>query len=143
LLHADFPFDHRDAVLSGFLRMAERGDGAAGQDQRLGDITPRGLEAMLVPMPRRAEQGAHVFLEHRQRRIGQTGFQACCLNREDRRPPHRFESGDVLDGHDRPLVDQPGKAGGVDSSGVRKVNSQSGCIFETIQHAEAGMPEET
>jgi hypothetical protein len=136
LLHADLAFDHGDAVLSGFLRMAERGDGAAEQDQRPGNITPRRLEALLVPIPRPAEQGAHVFLEHRERRIGQAGFQACRLNREDRRPPCRFEIGDVLDGHDRPLVDQPGEAGGMDSSGARRVNSQPARIFETIQQRD-------
>ena len=136
LLHADLAFDHGDAVLSGFLGVTERGDGAAEQDQRLGDIAACGLETLLVAVPRSAEQGAHVFLEHRERRVGQPGFQAARLNREDRRPPRRFEIGDVLDGHDRPLVDQPGEAGGVDTSGARRVNSQPARIFETIQQRD-------
>ena len=83
-----------------------------------------------------AEQGAHVFLEHGERRVGQSGFQAGRLNREDRRPPRRFEIGDVLDGHDRALVDQPGEAGGVDSSGARGVDPQPARIFETIQQRD-------
>jgi hypothetical protein len=62
-------------------------------------------EAVTCP----AEQGAHVFLEHRERRVGQPGFQAGRLNCEDRRLPRRFEIGDVLDGHDRPFVDQPAR----------------------------------
>ena len=74
LLHADLAFDHGDAVLSGFLRVAERGDGAAEQDQCPGDIAPRGLETPLVAVPRPAEQGAHVFLEHGERRVGRAGF---------------------------------------------------------------------
>ena len=115
LLHADLAFDHGDAVLSGFLGVPERGDGAAEQDQRLGDIAPRGLETPLVAVPRPAEQGAHVFLEHGERRVGEPGFEAGGLDHEDRRPPRRFEIGDVLDGHDRPFVDQPGEAGGMDS----------------------------
>ena len=116
--------------------MAERGDGAAEQDQRPGDIASRCLEAPLVAVPRPAEQGAHVFLEHGERRVGQPGFQAGRLNREDRRPPCRFEVGDVLDGHDRPLVDQPGEAGGVDASGPGRVDFQPARAFETIQQRD-------
>ena len=136
LLHADLAFDHGDAILTGLLRAAERGDGAAEQDQCPGDIAPRGLETPLVAVPRPAEQGAHVFLEHGERRVGQPGFQAGGLNREDRRAPCRFEIGDVLDGHDRPLVDQPGETGGVDTSGARGVDSQPARIFETIQQRD-------
>jgi hypothetical protein len=62
--------------------------------------------------------------------------QAGRLNREDRRPPCWFEIGDVLDGHDRPLVDQPGEAGGVDTSGGRGFDSEPPCIFETIQQRD-------
>ena len=133
MLHADLAFDYRDAVLSGLLGVTERGDGATEQDQRLGDIAPRGLEASLVAVSRPAEQGAHVFLEHGERRVGEPGFQAGGLNREDRRPPRRFEIGDVLDGHDRPLVNQPGEAGGMNASDACGVNSQSARIFETVQ----------
>ena len=93
----------------------------------------RGLKPPLVAVPCSAEQGAHVFLEHGKRRVGQPGFQAAGLNSEDRRPPGWFEIGDVLDGHDRPLVDQPGETGGVDSSGARRIASQPARIFETLQ----------
>ncbi len=133
LLHADLAFDHDDAVLSKLLRVSERGDGTAEQDQRPGDVAPRGLETPLVAVPRPAEQGAHVFLEHGERRIGEPGFEAHGLDNEDRRPPRRVEIGDVLDGHDRPLVNQPGEAGGVDSSGPRRVDPQPARVFETIQ----------
>jgi hypothetical protein len=136
LLHADLAFDHGEAVLSGCLRMAERGDGAAEQNQRSGDIAPCGLAAPLVAVPCAAEQGAHVFLEHGERRVGQPRFQAGRLNREDRRPPWRFEIGAVLDGHDRPLVDQPREAGGVDMSGARGVDAQLPRVFETIQQRD-------
>ena len=44
------------------------------QNQRPGDITSRGLETPLVPVPCPAKQGAHVFLEHGERRIGQPGL---------------------------------------------------------------------
>lgn len=54
LLHADLAFDHGDAVLAGFLRAAERGDGAAEQDQCRSDITPGGLETSLIAVPRPA-----------------------------------------------------------------------------------------
>ena len=84
LLHADLAFDYCDAVLTGFLRVAERGDGAAEQDERPGDIASRGLKTSLAAVPRPAEQGAHVFLEHGERRVGQPDFRAGCLNREDR-----------------------------------------------------------
>ena len=100
------------------------------------NIAACGLETLLVAVPRSAEQGAHVFLEHRERRVGQSGFQAARLNREDRRPPCRFEIGDVLDGHDRPLVDQPGEVGGVDMSGARGVGAQLPRVFETIQQRD-------
>ncbi len=119
LLHADLAFDHGDAVLSGFLGVPERGDGAAEQDQCPGDIAPRGLETPLVAVPRPAEQGAHVFLEHGERRVGQPGLEACRLDNEDRRSPRGFEIGDVRDGHDRPFVDQPGEASCVNASGAR------------------------
>jgi hypothetical protein len=114
----------------------KRGDGTAEQDQRLGHIAPRGLESSLVPVARPAEQAAHVFLEHGERRVGQPGFQAGRLNREDRRPSRRFQIGDVLDGHDRPLVDQPGEASGVDTSGAPGVDPQSARVFETIQQPD-------
>ena len=136
LLHADLAFDHGDAILSGFLGVPERGDGAAEQDQRPGHIAPRGLETPLVAVPRPAEQGAHVFLEHGERRVGQPGFEAGRLDHEDRRPPCRFEIGDVLDGHDRPLVDQPGEAGGMDSSGACRVDSQPARVFEAVQQRD-------
>jgi ABC-type branched-subunit amino acid transport system ATPase component len=64
------------------------------------------------------------------------GFQTGRLNREDRRPPCRFQIGDMLDGHDRPLVDQPGEAGGMDLSRPRRVDFQPTCIFETIQQRD-------
>jgi hypothetical protein len=78
--------------------MTERGDGATEQDQRLSDIAACGLETLLVAVPRSAEQGAHVFLEHGERRVGKSGFQAARLNCEDRCLSCRFEIGDVLDG---------------------------------------------
>jgi hypothetical protein len=84
----------------------------------------------------RLNQGAHVFLEHGERRVGQPRFQAGRLNREDRRPPCRFEIGDVLDSHDRPLVDQPGKASGMNSSSPRRVDPQPARIFETVQQRD-------
>jgi hypothetical protein len=37
LRHADLALDHGDAVLSGFLRVPKGGDGAAEQDQSLGE----------------------------------------------------------------------------------------------------------
>ena len=136
LLHADLAFDHGDAILSGFLRAAERGDGAAEQDQCPGDIAPRGLETPLVAVPRPAEQGAHVFLEHGERRVGEPGFEARSLDNEDRRPPRGFELGDVRDGHDRSFVDQPGEASGMNSSGARWVDSQPPRVFEAIQQRD-------
>ena len=136
LLHTDLAFDHGDAVLSGFLCVAERGDGAAEQDQCPGDIAPRGLETPLAAVPRPAEQGAHIFLEHGECRVGQPGFQAGRLNREDRRPPFRFEIGDVLDCHDRALIDQPGETTGMDSPGACWVDPQPTRIFETIQQRD-------
>ena len=56
LRHADLAFDHGDAVLSGFLGVPEGGDGAAEQDQSLGDIAPGRLETLLVAVPCPAEQ---------------------------------------------------------------------------------------
>ena len=116
--------------------MAERGDGATKQDQCPGYIASRCLETPLVAVPRPAEQGAHVFLEHGKRRVGQPCFQAGRLNREDCRSACRFEVGDMLDGHDRPLVDQPGEAGGVDASGPGRVDFQPARVFETIQQRD-------
>ena len=136
LRHADLALDHGDAVLSGFLGVPERGDCAAEQDQRPGDIAPRGLETPLVAVPGPAEQGAHVFLEHGERRIGQSGFEARRLDNEDRRSPRGFEIGDVLDGHDRALVDQPGQTGGMDASGAFRIDSQTPRVFEAIQQRD-------
>ncbi|HTR78073.1 MAG TPA: hypothetical protein VMH39_08180, partial [Gemmatimonadaceae bacterium] len=134
--HADLAFNHSDAVLSGFLRVPQGSNGAAEQDQGPGYIAPRRLITPLVAIPRPAEQGSHVFLEHGERRVGQPGFQAGRLNREDRRPPCRFEIGDVLDGHDRALVDQPSQTGRVNASGAGGVDSQTSRIFEAIQQRD-------
>jgi hypothetical protein len=55
---------------------------------------------------------------------------------EDRRLTRRFEIGNVLHGHDGPLVDQPGEPGGVNTSGARVVDSQPSRVFETIQQRD-------
>ena len=52
---------------------------------------------------------------------------------EDRRLPRRFEIGDVLDGHDGPLADQPGETGGVNAAAARGVVSQPTRIFEPVE----------
>ena len=134
--HADLAFNRGDAVLSGFLGVPERGDCATEQDQRPGDIAPRGLETPLVPVPCPAEQGAYVFLEHGERRVGQPGLEARRLDNEDRRSPCGFEIGDVRDSHDRPFVDQPVEASRVDASGARGIDSQPSGIFEAIQQRD-------
>jgi hypothetical protein len=136
LLHADLAFDHGDAILTGFLRAAERGDGAAEQDQCPGDIAPRGLETSLIAVPCPAEQGAHVFLEHGERRVGEPGFEAHSLDNEDRRPSRGFELGDMRNGQDSSFVDQAGEASGMNSSGARCVDSQPPRVFEAIQQRD-------
>jgi hypothetical protein len=103
------------------------------QDQRLGDIAPCRLETLLVVAPCPAEQSAHVSIEHGERRIGQSDFKTRGLDNEDRGPPRRFEIGDVLDSHNRALVDQPSQAAGVDAPGARRVDSQLPRLFEAIQ----------
>ena len=136
LLHADLAFDHGDAILTGFLRVAERGDSAAEQDQCPRDIASRGLETPLVAVPCATEQGAHVFLEHGERRVGEPGFEAHGLDNEDRHPPCGFELGDMRNGQDSSFVDQPGEASGMNSSGARRVDSQPPRIFEAIQQRD-------
>ena len=136
LLHADFALDDGDAVLAGLLGVPERGDRAAEQQQRLGDVPPGGLEAPLVPVPRPAEQRAHVFLEHGEGRVGEPGLKAGGLGHEHRRPPRRFQIGDVLHRHDRPFVDQAVKAGGMDASGARRVDSQAARVFEAVEQRD-------
>ena len=111
LLHADFAVDDGDALLAGLLGEPERGDRAAEQQQRLGHVLPGGLETSFIPVPRPAEQRAHVFLEHRERHVGEPGLKAGGLGHEHGRPPRRFQIGDVLHRHDRPFVDQAVEAG--------------------------------
>ena len=136
MLHADFTFDDSDTILPGFLGVPERGDGATEQQQRPGNVAPCRLETSFVPVLRPAEQRAYVFLEHGERRVGQSGSKAGGLGDKDGRPPCRFEIGDVLHGHDRPLIDQAREAGGMDASGARGVDSQPPRIFEAVQQRD-------
>ncbi|HEV2099796.1 MAG TPA: hypothetical protein VGR45_12840 [Stellaceae bacterium] len=105
MLHADLSFDNSDTILPSFLGVPEGGDGATEQNQRPGNIAPCRLETSFVAVLRSTEQGAYVFLEHGERGVGQPGSEARSLDDKDRRPPCRFEIGDVLHGHDRPLID--------------------------------------
>ncbi len=136
LLHADFALDDGDTLLAGLLGEPERGDRAAEQQQRLGHVLPGGLETPFIPVPRPAEQRAHVFLEHRERHIGEPGLKAGGLGHEHGRPPRRFQIGDVLHRHDRPFVDQAIEAVGMDSPGVSATNSQATRVFEAVEQRD-------
>jgi len=58
------------------------------------------------------------------------------LHNENRRSPRGFEIGDVLDGHDRALIDQPGQTGGMNASGAFRIDAQPPRIFEAIQQRD-------
>ena len=135
-LHADLAIDDGDAVFSRGFGLLESRDGAAEQDQRLGHVALGGLKASLIPVLRSAEQRARVFLEHGERRIRESGFQVGDLSDEDGCPSRRLEIGDVLHGHDGPLVDQSAEAGGMNSGRALGPNPETAHVFEPVEQRD-------
>jgi hypothetical protein len=95
----DLAIDDRDPVLTRRLRLLQRSDGTAKQQQRLRDIALGGLEAPLVPVLRFAEQRPDVLLEHGERCVRKPSLQVGGLRDQDRSAALRLEIGDVLDSH--------------------------------------------
>ena len=135
-LHTDRAFDGGHAVLTGLARLFQRGNGAPEQQQRPGDIAPRGLEASLLPVARLGEQRADIFVEHGERGVGDPSFEVRGLGHQDCRAPGRLEIGDVLRGHDAALLDQPAQPGRMDAPRPLAVAPQTPREIEAVQKGE-------
>ena len=135
-LHADFAVNDGDAVLSSLLGLLQRRDGAAEQQQCLGDVALRGLEPPLIPVLGLGEQRTHVLLEHGECCVRESGSQAGDLGHEDSRPPRGLEIGDVLHGHDRAFIDQSTEAGGMNSSRALGTNPKAARVFEPVEQSD-------